>query len=59
MFKRLRCIFRWHQWEQHANPEVGGKESLYFVCSSCGKEKMAWGPPTEGGIRGIAGGGFG
>ena len=59
MSKRLRCMLRWHHWEQHTNPRVGGNESLYFVCTSCGKEKMAWGPPTEGGIRGLASGGGG
>ena len=57
MSKSLRCMVNWHRWEHRTNPEVGGRNAVYFVCTSCGKEKMAWEPPAEGGMRGLAGGG--
>lgn len=56
MSTRLRCRLRWHRWEQHTDPGVGGKQSVYFLCASCGREKMAWEPAGDGGIRGLAGG---
>jgi hypothetical protein len=56
MSKRLRCMLGRHHWVRHVNPEVSGKAGIYFVCSRCSKERMAWEPPTEGQVKGLAGG---
>jgi hypothetical protein len=56
MIRGILCMVGRHRWQQHVNPGVGGVDGLYYVCAACGKEKMAWGPPSQRQVKGIAGG---
>ena len=48
----LRCLLGRHRWEPRRNPEVGGADANYDVCSRCGKERAKFGPRPPGTIGG-------
>lgn len=54
MFGKLMCTFGRHSWQRRHNPDVGGAESVYFICTRCGKEKPGYGPPSSGQATGMA-----
>jgi hypothetical protein len=46
MAKALSCWIGRHRWEQRRNPEAGGRDAMYEVCSRCGAERKQYGPPS-------------
>ena len=56
MLGKVLCVIGRHRWERHANPEVSGKDAMYFTCARCGKERPGYGPPSSGQATGLAAG---
>jgi hypothetical protein len=48
----LLCHAGWHRWEQHRNPEVGGRDAVFQLCARCGRERQGYEPPPPGAIVG-------
>ena len=40
--KALRCYLGRHRWRHEVNPEMGGPEAGYDLCSRCGKERNVY-----------------
>lgn len=48
----LLCHAGRHEWEQHTNPEVGGKDAVFQLCVRCGRERQGYEAPPPGAITG-------
>jgi hypothetical protein len=53
--KALTCYLWRHSWQHRRNPEVGGAQADYEVCSRCGKERNRYEKDRSGMIHGIDG----
>jgi hypothetical protein len=53
--KALRCYLGRHSWRHEINPEMGGPDAGYDVCSRCGKERNAYEKNDGTGIGAIGG----
>ena len=53
MIQRLSCLIGRHAWAPHVNREAAGRDGAFSLCTRCGKEKTAYGPPTAGGATGL------
>ena len=53
--KALSCYLGRHRWRHEVNPEMGGPEAGYDVCSRCGKERNVYGKNDGTGIGGLTG----
>lgn len=48
----LLCHAGRHRWEQHRNPEAGGKDAVFQLCVRCGRERQSYEPPPPGAVIG-------
>ena len=48
----LLCHAGRHRWEQHRNPEAGGKDAVYQLCVRCRRERQGYEPPPPGAVIG-------
>ena len=56
MIGSLRCRLGRHAWERRANPEIAGKDAVFYVCRRCQHERNEYVELSTDEVTGRVGG---